>query len=126
MATIDLKAQRALIAAKRRELDDWERALNTVERQAESIGPRITAAPPAELGESGLTNAARLAAPMFGDQEWSVPDLEKLLTEHNVQLPRNDPRSRLAMIVKQMVDEKLIERTAEGSGRIPHKYRWRK
>lgn len=59
---------------------------------------------------------------MVGDGEFSVPDVEAFMGNHGFKLPK-EPRMRISMVVKSLRDEGLLERTHEGSGSEPNRYK---
>src|SRR5687768_17274710 len=68
-AFLDLAAERAEIARQRRELDEYERALDVIEQRQKRA---VQAAPVTIEKPSGLTEAVRIAITTFGQTEFTV------------------------------------------------------
>lgn len=128
----DLAALREELKEQRRALDEQERALDLVEQmlKAKSSGPRFSVriSPAAQQvpQPGGFTEAVRIVTGQFGEREFTVQDIEEMLRMLDFPIPEVDPRSRIAMVVKQLADEGAIVRTFEGSGRTPHRYKAKK
>lgn len=128
----ELESLRKKLDQKRRELDEQERALAKVEQmlreemeeQAQGV-PQLPIFAPAPSA-TGFAEAVRIAVAALENMEFTVHDVEDYLETHGYELPKADPRSRIAMVFQSMREKGLIVRTLEGKGRIPSKYRVKK
>lgn len=124
----DLNALRRDLERQRAAIDERLRAIDLVQQMElekqqlpglERIPPR---APPVAQAD-GLTQAVRFAIGHLAGGEFSVPDIEMYLQHSGYELPKAEPRARIAMILQSMRNNGDIVITAQGSGRTPHKYR---
>lgn len=63
------------------------------------------------------------AVASLGNEEFTVADVEAAIIEHGHEIAGKAPRARIAMALSELVEKTIIERTAEGSGRTPHRFR---
>ena len=128
----ELESLRKKLDHKRRELDEQERALAKVEQMlreemegyAQDV-PQLPIFAPAPSTTS-LAEAVRIAVAGLENMEFTVHDVENYLETQGYELPKVDPRSRIAMVFQSMRDKELIVRTLEGKGRTASKYRVKK
>ena len=123
-ATLDFAAERAEIARQRRALDEYEHALDIIEQRQRLIASGgLTPLAEMEKAPEGLTPAVRMAIQVFGETEFTVRRIEQFLMSRGVKLPSVDPRGRIAMILKKLLETGQVELTYKGSGRDPHRYK---
>ncbi|WP_165313025.1 hypothetical protein [Vibrio ziniensis] len=125
---------------KRKELEDIEAAIRLMKRLTNpSIAVETTI--DHSIDGSGLIDITELEEPnaagakrtllddtrelveRFGDQEFTVSHVEAALKKLGKASDAKNFKNRLSMLVRTLSDEGVIERTFEGSGKIPHKYR---
>ena len=128
------------VAAKRRELEDEEKALAVVRRM---MGQPL--APATVGGESKpefeqikfedligsvektkkrtLIDEVRDVVSRFGTNEFTVAHIEAALKKTGVAVDAKNPRARIGIALSTVLDEGLIARTAEGGGNVPHRYK---
>jgi len=123
----ELEALRRKLDRDRRELEERESALAKVEQMlleaqlatsSEEL-PITTQLPKI----SGFTESVRLAVQFLGNSQkvFTVPDIEDYLLQHGVELPA-DPRTRIAMVLKEMRVAHAIVMAEQGAGRQPNRY----
>lgn len=130
ITSADIASLRRGLAAERKAIDERERALDLVEdmlrkkapAQQSGAGNGVPPQTPPEPG--GFTETVRrVVTTSFGASEFSVADIEAAMDTLGFPLPKKDPRSRIAMVVKEMLDDKKIVRIFQGEGRTPHRYK---
>ncbi len=124
----ELENLRKKLDRDRRELEERERALAKVEemlREESSMHEDVPIPPPVPRVE-GLADAVRMAVTAMGLSEFGVTDIEAYLKNQGFDLPKVDPRSRIAMVLQHLRKSGEIVRTVEGTGRAPNRYRVKK
>lgn len=125
----ELESLRKKLDRERHELDERERALTKVEQmlreEMESRTVEVAQLPiiAPGLSSTGFADAVRIAVAAQSTSEFSVHDIEDYLINHGFDLPKTEPRSRIAMVFQQMRERKLITLVSQGKGRSPSKYR---
>ena len=124
----ELAALRKKLDRDRRELEERERALALVEqmlREERLDSPELQplSIPDMPTKPDSLTGSVKAAVMSLADREFSVPDVERYLLHVGVELPKNDPRSRIAMVLQSLREKDMIVKTYSGKGRDPHRYR---
>ena len=125
----ELQELRAKLDRDRRELDERERALAKVEEmlreQMIQFEPALAMPSPETLPKpDGLSDAVSMAVAALANKEFAVPDIEEYLVATGFDLPKAEPRSRIAMVLQKLKEASVITRTFEGKGRAPHRYRF--
>ena len=127
------------VAAKRKELEDEERALETVRRmikepsnvQSPSIAPKaqIEAIKFEDLLDSvekikkhTLGDDVRNVVSQFGDHEFTVAHIHAALNRIGVVVDAKSPRARIGIVLAKLLEEGFVVRVAEGGGNVPHRY----
>lgn len=133
-----IKELEARIAAKRKELEDEERALATVRRMIEqpSLIPDNQTQQADNKGQINfedlvgkverkrtLIDEVRDVVKKFGENEFTVAHIEGALNKLGIPIDAKNPRARIGIAVANIVDEGLIVRTATGGGNVPHRYK---
>ena len=123
--TGEISALRRKLHAERKLLEERERAVTVVEQMLrEEAGGKKPSLPLILRRQTGTTFKDKVKnAVSSSDQEFTVADIETILKASGVPLPKINPRSRIAMIVQELHEGHEIERTFEGSGRNPHRYK---
>jgi hypothetical protein len=70
-----------------------------------------------------FTEALRLAARQFNNEEFTVAHVEALVKGSGSRTKASNPRARIAMILAGMVESKIITITRKGAGNTPNRYR---
>jgi hypothetical protein len=128
----ELESLRKKLDRERIELEERERALSKVEQmlreEMESRSERMPQLPIIAPipGATGFADAVRIAVAAQGNSEFAVHDIEHYLLTHGYELPKLDPRSRIAMVFQQMRARKNIILISQGKGRSPSTYRVKK
>jgi len=128
----ELESLRKKLDQKRRDLDEQERALAKVEQMLREEMEAQAHEPPqlpiyAQAPIStGFVEAVRIAVTALGNTEFTVHDVENYLEAQGFDMPKVDPRSRIAMVFQSMRNKGLIVCTLEGKGRTPSQYRVKK
>jgi len=124
----ELENLRKKLDRDRRELEERERALAKVEemlREQSSMTEEVPIPPPVPRAES-LADAVRMAVTALGNSEFGVADIEAYLKGQGFDLPKADPRSRIAMLLQNLKNSGEIILTVTGTGRAPNRYRVKK
>ncbi|TFH89040.1 hypothetical protein [Vibrio ouci] len=127
---------------KRKELEELEAAIRVMKRlnNAPTIEESSIDNP---INETGLIDITDLEEPSsegpkkrslkddirdlverFGDQEFTVSHVESALKKLGKASDAKNFKNRLSMLVRTLYEDGVIERTFEGSGKTPHKYRY--
>jgi hypothetical protein len=144
MDALNISELRAKIAASRKLLDEQERALDLVEALASgSTAPMVAVRQSNEPSKSGNVQIPQLpqmpqlprsrvprsqkeilkeAIAKFDGKEFTVGMLDDVLMQSGNRFEGEKPRSRIAVLMGQLVDENFIKRTQEGGGNVPHRY----
>ena len=144
MDALNISELRAKIAASRKLLDEQERALDLVEALARGgMAPMATVRQSNEPSKSSSVEIPQLphmpqlprtriprsqkeilkeAIAKFDGKEFTVGMLDDVLVQSGNRFEGEKPRSRIAVLLVQLVDEKFIRRTQEGGGNVPHRY----
>ena len=128
----ELESLRKKLDRERVELEERERAIAKVEQmlreEMESSSeelPQLPIIAPIPVA-TGFAEAVRIAVAAKGSNEFTVHDIENYLVTHGYDLPKADPRSRIAMVFQQMREKKMITVIAQGKGRNPSTYQVKK
>lgn len=92
--------------------------------QAKSAQPAAASAQPPRslMTMPELTTAAREVIDKNGLDEFVVGTVNRWLVTAGWTLP-DSANSKITVILKRLFDEGVLERTFEGAGNVPHKYR---
>ncbi len=134
----ELKKQ---IAQKRREIEDREQALAVLERLAGTTPSVSSGSLPLDEGviklddldleEHGGKRRGTLVEDVndvikrLGDQEFSVVHIDALLRKMGKVVGDKPIRSRISSILGKLEEAGVLERTHDGRGNDPHRYRRR-
>jgi len=136
----ELKELEGRVAAKRKELEDEERALAIVRRmigqppsmQSPGMVPKeqVGAIKFEELLDSvekikkrTLIDDVRDVVSQFGQNEFTVAHIEAALKKMGVVIDAKSPRARIGIVVAKLADEGFVVKVAEGGGNVPHRYK---
>lgn len=127
------------IAAKKRELEEEERALAVLKRtmarpQDQSGNDQII---PVEnsfkfedlIGsvektkKRTLVDDVREAVSKFGSNEFTISHVDAALNKMGVVIDAKNPRARMSMSLAKLVDDGYVVKVFEGAGNVPHKYK---
>lgn len=70
-----------------------------------------------------LADSVRSIIDMFQDQEFMVAHVEAALKEAGKPVEGKSPRSRIAIVLKKLEEQGLIELAFKGGGNVPNKYK---
>lgn len=128
------------VAAKRKELEDEEKALAVVKRMmSQSSGIQPAVAAPKEQLESikfedligsvektkkrTLIDEVRDIVAQFGKNEFTVAHIEAALKKTGVAVDAKSPRARIGIALSNILEEGFVIRTFDGAGNVPHRYK---
>lgn len=139
----DLIELRGKVAETRKQLEEEEAALKVLERMIARNTDHSSAAHGSSVAdESGQIKIAELGVPddsgkptftelvdsvvrRFGYQEFTVQHVEKVLVKEGHQINGKSPRARIAMALGQLEKKGVVDRTYEGTGSTPHRFRFK-
>lgn len=127
------------VAAKRKELEDEEKALAVVRRmmgqpltsatfviekqQSEQIKFEDLVGSVEKSKKRTLIDDVRDVVMLFGDNEFTVAHIEAALKKTGVAVDAKNPRARIGIALSTVVDEGSVVKTGEGGGNVPHRYK---
>lgn len=79
--------------------------------------------PPAPSERKTFADDVRDVVMRLGDQEFSVPMIERALIHAGKKVPEANSRSRISMILAQLAKNKEIALIHEGKGSDPNRYK---
>ncbi len=128
------------VAAKRKELEDEEKALAIVRRMM-GQSPIHVSIPEEQKNQIGqlkfedlagsvektkkrtLIDEVRSVVMHFGVNEFTVAHIEAALKKTGVVVDAKNPRARIGIALSTVLEENIIVRTALGGGNVPHRYK---
>lgn len=125
----DIISLRTKIETDRKKLEEREKALRVVEAmiQEESASAQhqetLAFEAPTDTRINVFSVAVRDATTHFEGLEFTVVNIEDLLTSQGIKIPQKYARERISTILKKMVEHGLVS-VSKGTGSQPHRYRY--
>lgn len=125
----DIVALRTKIERDRKKLEEREKAVHVLEAmiQEESASAQhqeTLAFEPSDTQINAFSVAVRDSTTYFEGHEFTVVNIEDLLTNQGIKMPQKYTRERISTILKKMVKHGLISITYKGAGSQPYRYRY--
>lgn len=126
------------IAAKKRELEEEERALAVLKRtMARSVDNTYsnTIIPPESIRFEDLVGSVehtkkrtllddvRDTVSKFGSNEFNVGHVDAALQKMGIKVDAKSPRARISLMLGKLVEEGFLTMTFKGAGNVPNRYK---